>query len=256
MLARMRPIHTEEAQTDLGPLLIHSDDEVISPIIRAHGTWEPELGEKLRAVLRPGMTAVDVGGNIGYTALLMAEAVGPEGRVFAIEPDPRNAHVLRLNAERTRGAPVEVVEAAAWSEPGELELALSESNTGDHRVGLTGAGRETVSVRAVALDDVLPASVDLLLMDVQAAEHVALRGARELLRRSRPLVFVEFWPTGIREAGDDPLSVLEEYAESGFAITGAEEPLPSDLAELVAAVEGSEMTFTTLRLEPAAVVGG
>ena len=75
----MRPIRTEEVETDLGPVLIHSDDDVISPIVRAHGTWEPELSAELRAALRPGMTAVDVGGNIGLMALMMAEAVGPEG---------------------------------------------------------------------------------------------------------------------------------------------------------------------------------
>jgi FkbM family methyltransferase len=245
----MRPIRTEEVETDLGPLLIHTDDEVISPIVRAHGTWEPELSAALRERLRPGMTAVDVGGNIGLMALLMAEAVGPDGRVIAIEPDPRNAQVLRQNAERTRGAPIEVIEAAAWSESGELQLALSDSNTGDHRIRLSEAGRETVAVRAVALDDVLPDSVDLILLDAQAAEHVALRGARELVRRARPVVFTEFWPNGIREAGDDPLAVLEEYRDAGFTIGGAEEPLPAELPALLAAVEGSAQTFTTLRLE-------
>jgi FkbM family methyltransferase len=196
------------------------------------------------------MTAVDVGGNIGYVALLMAEAVGPTGKVVAIEPDPRNADVLRRNAERTRGAPIEVIEAAAWSEPGQLELALNDSNTGDHRVGMVAAERETVAVPAVILDDVLPDSVDLMLMDTQATEHVALRGARELVRRSRPLLFVEFWPQGIREGGADPLAVLDGYREMGLRLSGAEGELPEDFGELVAAVENAEMPFTTLRLDP------
>lgn len=245
----MRPIQIEEVETDLGPLLLHSDDETITPIIRAHGTWEPELGEELKALLKPGMTAVDVGGNIGYTALLMSEAVGPGGLVVAVEPDPRNAHVLRLNAERTRGAPVEVIEAAAWSEAGELQLALSDSNTGDHRIGLDDPQRKTVGVRAVVLDEVLPDSVDLLLLDTQATEHIALRGASELVRRSRPLVFVEYWPGGIRDAGHDPMAVLEEYRQMGFAISGAEESLPNDFAELLAVVEAGDLGFTTLRLD-------
>ena len=100
----MTDVNLEEVETDVGPLLVHADDAVITPIIRARGTWEEELGDQLRSLLRPGMTAVDVGGNIGYVALLMAAAVGPSGRVVAVEPDPRNAHVLRLNAERTRTA--------------------------------------------------------------------------------------------------------------------------------------------------------
>lgn len=242
-------LHLEELDTDVGPLWVHAHDEVITPIIRERGTWEPELGEQLREMLRPGMTAVDVGGNIGYVALLMAECVGPTGRVVAVEPDPRNAEVLRRNAARTRGAAIEVVEAAAWSEPTTLELELHATNTGDHRVGITEGGREKVEVPAVVLDDVLPERVDLILMDTQASEHVALRGAVRTLERARPVVLVEFWPQGLRESGTDPVSVLDGYRGMGFRVVGQEEPLPADPGELVLAVDAAEVPFTTLRLE-------
>ncbi len=49
---------------------------------------EDELAGQLRLLLRPGMTAVDVGADAGDTALLMAELVGPSGRVVAVESDP------------------------------------------------------------------------------------------------------------------------------------------------------------------------
>ncbi len=246
----MVDVNVEEVETDVGPLLVHVDDKVITPIIRAHGTWEEELGNQLKSLLCPGMTAVDVGGNIGYTALLTAECVGPSGRVVAVEPDPRNAHVLRLNAERTRGAPIDVIEAAAWSEPGVLDLRLHATNSGDHRAGLVGGDRETVQVQAVRLDDVLPASVDLMLLDTQASEHVALRGAQRLLEHSRPILFVKFWPKGLREAGTDPVSVLDGYRAMGLQSSGAERELPTDPGELVLEVDAAEVPSTTLRLKP------
>jgi FkbM family methyltransferase len=250
-----RPVdeaNLEELETDVGPLLAHADDEAITPIVRARGTWEEELGARLRSLLRPGMTAVDVGGNIGYVALLMAERVGASGRVVAVEPDPRNARLLRLNAARTRGARIDVVEAAAWSEPGLLDLGLQATNGGDHRVGSPDGGRETVQVQvqAVRLDDVLPAHVDLILMDARTSEHVALRGTRRLLERSRPVLLVEFWPQGLREAGTDPVSVLDGYRAMGLRASGAERELPVDPGELVHAVDAAEVPFTTLRLEP------
>lgn len=48
-----------------------------------------ELGGRLRSLLRPGMTAVLVGGdNDGHLAALIAERVGPSGRAVALEPGP------------------------------------------------------------------------------------------------------------------------------------------------------------------------
>ena len=105
-------------------------------------------------------------------------------------------------------------------------------------------------VKAVRLDDVLPSRVDLILMDTQASEHVAVRGARRLLERSRPLLLVEFWPQGLREAGTDPVSVLDGYRAMGLRAVGAEGELPADPGELVQAVDAAETPFTTLRLEP------
>ena len=43
--------------------------------------------------------ALDIGANIGYTALHMAKFCGPSGTVFAVEPSPKNVHILRKNIE-------------------------------------------------------------------------------------------------------------------------------------------------------------
>ncbi len=246
----MEEIDLQELETDVGPLLVYPGDEGITPNIRATGAREEDLATQVRSFLRRGMTAVDVGANVGYFALCMAEQVGRSGRVIAIEPDPRNARVLRLNAERTRGARIEVIEAAAWAEPGDLNLSLNATNTGDHRVGLAGGERETVSVRAVRLDDFLPEGVDLMLFDTRASEHLAVRGASRLLERSRPRLLVTFCPQGLREIDTDPVTVLDGYREMGLQMSGAESDLPSDPGELVVAMDANGLESTTLRLDP------
>lgn len=87
-----RPLRSDavvEAETDIGPLLLHAGDEVMTPLISAQGTWEAEEAAWLRRVLRPGMSVVDVGANVGYFAVLMAQIVGPTGAVVAVEPEAR-----------------------------------------------------------------------------------------------------------------------------------------------------------------------
>ncbi len=46
-------INLEEVETDVGPVLLLADDTVITPIIRARGTWEEELGDQIRRCCAP-----------------------------------------------------------------------------------------------------------------------------------------------------------------------------------------------------------
>ena len=55
-----------DAPTDVGPLLLHADDQVITPAIQQDGCWEAAEGAWLRATVRRGDTVIDCGANIGY----------------------------------------------------------------------------------------------------------------------------------------------------------------------------------------------
>jgi SAM-dependent methyltransferase len=61
---------------------------------------------------------------------------------------------------------------------------------------------------------------------------------------------VEFCPQRLREAGTDPVSVLDRYRAMGLRVSGAEGELPADPGELVQAVDAAEVPVTTLRLDP------
>ena len=50
------------------------------------GTFEIEVTRAIQRVVRPGWTVVDIGAHIGYETLLLAQQVGPKGRIFAFEP--------------------------------------------------------------------------------------------------------------------------------------------------------------------------
>jgi len=63
---------------------------------------------------------------------------------------------------------------------------------------------------------------------------------------------VEFWPQQLRDAGTDPVSVLDGYRARGLRVSGAERELPSDPGELVLAVDAADPPFAILRLDPIA----
>jgi FkbM family methyltransferase len=201
-------------------------DLYVSRYLRRDGIWEPVATRSFLEPLREGGVAVDVGANLGYYTVVAGDAVGPGGRVIAVEPEPRNAALLeenvRLNGFDDR---VEIVVAAAGEAAGSTLLYLSEANLGDHRAFDSDDGRRALEVPIVALDDLpaLAGRVDLLKIDVQGAEAAVLRGARRLIERNRDhlVLLLEFWPQGIRLAGDDPAEVIA--ALDGFQLWSIDE---------------------------------
>ena len=61
-------------------------DQGIDLAIFLFGRFEPTTARLINSLIGHGMVALDIGANIGAHALPMAKAVGPTGRVYAIEP--------------------------------------------------------------------------------------------------------------------------------------------------------------------------
>jgi FkbM family methyltransferase len=210
----------ELVDSDVGPLLFPSFDRFILPAIRASGVWEPDESEYLRNHLRPGMTVLDVGANVGYTALVMSESVGESGLVIALEPEPLNFILMCSNIKQKAAGNVLPIHAAAGEKTGSTTLLRSPDNAGDHRTAPHPMGIAAVDVPVVALDDLVPVNlgVDFVFVDAQGYDHRIVRGMGSIVERSKPPMMLEFWPVGILGLGDDPDLVLEEYRELGYRI--------------------------------------
>jgi len=247
-----------DVATDVGRMYAHAHDTVITPALAAGGYGdEPEI-RALRERLRPGMTVLDVGANVGYVTLLAAAAVGPKGHVVAVEPHPANVRLLRANVARHELRHVEIVASAALATSGTADLSECGDNTGDHRVGALTDERRVLRVPVRRLDDCVPADrqVDVIKLDTQATEHLALAGAARILEQWRPVIYAEYWPEGLRVRGDDPAAVLRGYRDRGYAPRVLEEPAVAASAgddELIAAVDARPAPFggfVTLELLP------
>lgn len=159
------------------------------------GTHERVVQEHLAALLEPGWVVYDVGAHIGFFSLIAARLVGPEGAVFAFEPDPENLRQLRVHVEENGARNVRLVPSPVWSARDVVSFVVDTSHPirSYGRVGGRG-GAETLSLRATTLDDFsrsegrLP---DLIKIDVEGGEVEVLQGAVRLLEAARPVVFCE-----------------------------------------------------------------
>lgn len=133
-----------------------------------------------------GGTAVDVGANIGNHSLFLA-AHGFD--VYAYEPNARLAELVERSARLNGFSAVHVRKCAVGAGPGRGRfLRLVPENLGAQQVVSDADGE----LEVVALDDEeIPGRVDVLKIDVEGGERDVLVGARRILRRDRPTVYVE-----------------------------------------------------------------
>jgi FkbM family methyltransferase len=167
------------------------------------GRTAPAETAALVASLPPGGTFVDVGANWGYFTLAAAHAVGPSGRVVALEPDPRMFAELRGNLERNGIRNVTALSVAASDRAGQAALAgyaEADRNRGVSSLVAAPAGdAPSFAVRTEPLDGVLDGlgitSADLVKIDVEGAEELVVRGmARGLAAGRYRRVLVELHP--------------------------------------------------------------
>src|SRR6187402_1689022 len=96
-----------------------------------------------------GATALDIGANKGIYSYWLAKAVGPQGRVVAIEPQPEMAEYIR---ERRLGPNVDIVNVALSDAAGVSEL--SRKRPGDGSASLSRNRGNSISVKLAKLDDI------------------------------------------------------------------------------------------------------
>jgi len=178
----------------------------------------------MEALLRPGMVFVDVGANWGYHTLLAAALVKAGGRVLSLEPDPRLFACLTANLSRNSLTHVVPVPFAASDSAGELLLAGYQESGGNYGVStlvhaLTTANTYWVEARPldVVLDQLEVGRVDLIKMDIEGAEWLALRGLQShLTHRQVNFLLLELHPNQLVQQGSSVSDVVGSLQQHGY----------------------------------------
>jgi FkbM family methyltransferase len=211
----LHPERVVEVEADVGTIWVERDVELMAPSLIEHGFWAAELTGLMRRALRPGMTFVDAGANIGYFSVLGSKLVGSTGRVFCVEVDPANVEILRANLWKNGCANARILPVAAWSESTELNLRLNPAGGAGSSVGFATA--QDAAVPAFRLDELIEGRVDYMKVDCESTDHMVVSGAEGLIRSNpKMLTTVEFNPDHTSHTGHAPAQILDIYQRLGL----------------------------------------
>jgi FkbM family methyltransferase len=158
----------------------------IDEIYMALGLWEPYVCR----IFTPnkGDVVLDAGAHIGYYTLKAAQAVGDEGIVISVEPDPRNFKILQNNVRSNRLRNVKLINCALGSSAGYARLEMA-SNPLVSQLMKKSQNRNLhlIKVEVKTIDELCQEigvqRLDWVKIDVEGGASDVLRGGFKILRR-------------------------------------------------------------------------
>jgi FkbM family methyltransferase len=168
--------------------------------LRPGALAEACIEQGYREVLKPGSNAVDGGANVGRHTVGISHCIGDAGTVFAFEPVPEVMVKLLGNLRKQNCRNVCPYTFALSDKIDVVEFTVCTNRT--HLSSLhprkqwPAHVKPELEVRKVAvarLDSVIPVNknIDFIKLDLEGAEFPAMRGGRETIDRSRPLIVFE-----------------------------------------------------------------
>ena len=198
-------------------MYVDTRDIGIASHLMLDGFWEMWVTAAMMRCVRRGSVVADVGANLGYFTLLMADLTGPEGRVLSFEPNHNLAKRLRKSvAVNGFGGFTDFHEMALGGSEGTIAMEIDEDQPGGGHA-IDPAKDSSAPVVRMGRFDAVPHALDVEFMkiDVEGFEPHVWAGMTGLLERRRPLtIFMEF----TIERFPDARGFLEEILGYGFGL--------------------------------------
>ena len=218
----IKKIIPEKIKTNSSIIYLNPNDPVISGAL-FFGVYEKSETKFLNDICFKGMKVIDIGANVGYYSALTSDAVGPEGIVLAIEPDPESFKYLLKTIQASKFKNIRPFLKAASDHNNILPLFISKDNRGDNRLYKTKQKRNSIKVETIIVDELIIENeidqIDLIKIDVQGYEPKVIRGMQKIITSSNKITLLtEFWPQGIIDAGENPKDFLETLRNLDFSL--------------------------------------
>ena len=195
---------------------------LVTSVLIAEGDWFEKEMEFWRNSIKPGMTVIDVGANVGVYTFSAALKVGVEGYVLAVEPFSGCVRCLEETCRINQLGWVKVCAGAASNHNGTAKLALHTANELNEIIDADAATENSTGtfeeVNCFSLDSLIEqeniSQVDFLKIDAEGHEIKVLEGSKRIIKDFAPTILYE----NIAGSKGSNLDVANFMVENGYQL--------------------------------------
>ncbi|HWQ12464.1 MAG TPA: FkbM family methyltransferase [Roseiflexaceae bacterium] len=161
-----------------------------------------------------GLCMIDVGANVGDTVAMCG--LKPDDKFFLVEGDPTYFALLKQNFANEHGVVLvhTMLSDRFGIQPGSLVAANGTARVEQGKGTSLNLHYTTLDLLAAAHGGLK--DTNLLKVDVDGYDGRVLRGARQVIDWSHPILFFECSPRELEAAGDDALALLDDLSALGY----------------------------------------
>jgi FkbM family methyltransferase len=219
-------------------------NQLIDSEVFYNGAFEPITTKAIQKFVRPGMTAFDIGANVGWHTLNLATLVGQKGRVYAFEPTEWAIGKLKKNLSLNSGFNNVIIEGLALSDIIEFKKHYRIRSRWDVE------GRKTAKEEGysdfMTLDTYCEEKsinkIDFIKIDVDGYECKIIKGGLNTLKKSRPILVIEMGDYWLRSAGDNIENLVVLLDSIGYTYLNEDDF--SEIKDIISFVKSIECEKT------------
>jgi FkbM family methyltransferase len=187
--------------------------------------FEPFETELVKNEIKNGYRILDIGANIGYYTLIIADLIGKNGLVYAFEPEPKNFKLLEKNIQINNLKNVVLYNKAASNFNGYIDFYINKTTEGGHSIYKSANSEDRpIQVEAIKLDDCITDKIDFVKIDVEGAEGEVLLGMQNILKNNQKIkLIIEFHPRSLNKSSFNANQYLDLLVMLGFKLYNVNE---------------------------------
>ena len=173
-----------------GNMIFPRNDMVVGRSLPLYGEWSEGENIVMSQLVNNGDSVIDIGANIGTTAISLSRSVGESGKVFAFEPQQIISQCLSANVLLNNIKNIEVYTLAVSSKSGWVYLDTDELST-KGRYGSVSVADKGHLVKSINLNEFKIKECSFIKIDVEGHEWEVIQGAESFLNSHKPVVYFE-----------------------------------------------------------------